>query len=346
MEAVKKQNVGFIMRPYSFFQSKNGHKPTSIETVVKGVAYSFGRGDNVARFGYSTFKEKLNVSRSSAARKVALMKNDPLFKVTRKGGACTEYEYTGEKDACGHIRSEYFFYTAQFKIYGVERCLKYTEIDVLSLIYTHTLSEKGFYEGSLRDISKIINRSEESVMRSIFTLFNARLISRPVRGVNKRGKSRFYASLERLRKTKCKEDKKVRAGIAQKKPLPNAVVDVNAQTDFKAYYERLRERAQLLALHNEEKANKMPRFVDVSKRLRIIEIESMRADLEGDLRRVQALRDEKDHLSTERAVLLSKIGLTVDELKAEHFCKCKKCFDTGHVPGGAQCDCWKAGGAL
>ena len=346
MEAVKKQNVGFIMRPYSFFQSKNGHKPTSIETVVKGVAYSFGRGDNVARFGYSTFKEKLNVSRSSAARKVALMKNDPLFKVTRKGGACTEYEYTGDKDACGHIRSEYFFFTTKFKIYGTERVLTNAEIDVLSLIYTHTLSKQGYYEGSMRAISETINISEKTVLRSIFALFNADLISRPVRGVNGREMSRFCANLKLLRKTKRAEQKKAKAAIVQEKPLPKAILDVNAQTDFKAYYERLRERAQLLALHNEEKANKIPRFVDVSKRLRIIEIETARAERENDLQRGQALRDEKTRLNAARAAILSKIGLTVDELEAKHFYKCKKCFDTGHVPGGAQCDCWKAGGAL
>lgn len=345
MEAAKKQNLGFIMRPYSFFQSKNGHKPTSKETLVKGVAYSFGRGDNVARFGYSTFKEKLNVSRSSAARKVALMKNDPLFKVTRKGGACTEYEYTGEKDACGHIRSEYFFFTTKFKIYGAERVLTNAEIDVLSLIYTHTLSKQGFYEGSMRAISETINISEKTVLRSIFALFNADLISRPVRGVNGREMSRFCANLKLLRKTKRAEQKKAKATV-QEKTLPKSIVDANARDEIKAYYDRARDRAQSLALHNEEKANKIPRFTDVSKRLRMIELESARAELEGDSKRVQALRAEKECLSTERAVLLSKIGLTEDELKATHFCRCKKCSDTGYTLNGTRCDCWKAGGAL
>lgn len=345
MEAVKKQNLGFIMRPYSFFQSKNGHKPTSKETLVKGVAYSFGRGDNVARFGYSTFKEKLNVSRSSAARKVAIMKNDPLFKVTRKGGACTEYEYTGEKDACGHIRSEYFFFTTKFKIYGAERLLTNAEIDVLSLIYTHTLSKQGYYEGSMRAISETINISEKTVLRSIFALFNADLISRPVRGVNGSEMSRFCANLKLLRKTKRAEQKKSKAAV-QEKMQPKAIVDVNARDEIKAYYDRARDRAQRLALHNEEKANKIPRFKDVSKRLRMIELESARAELEGNSKRVQALWDEKASLNAERALILSKIGLTMDELKADHFCKCKKCLDTGHTLNGAQCDCWKAGGAL
>ncbi len=346
MEAAKKQNLGFIMRPYSFFQSKNGHKPTSKETLVKGVAYSFGRGDNVARFGYSTFKEKLNVSRSSAARKVALMKNDPLFKVTRKGGACTEYEYTGEKDACGHIRSEYFFFTTKFKIYGVERLLTCAEIDVLSLIYTHTLSKQQYYEGSLRAISETLNIAEKTVMCSIFALFNADLISRPVRGVNGSEMSRFCANLKLLRKTKRAEQKKAKAADVQEKPLPKAIVDVNARAEIKAYYDKARERAQLLALHNEEKAKKIPQFTDVSTRLRVIELESARAELEGDSKRVQALFDEKARLNAARAAILSKIGLTVDEIEAKHFCKCKKCFDTGYTPSGAQCDCWKAGGVL
>ena len=346
MEAAKKQNLGFIMRPYSFFQSKNGHKPTSKETLVKGVAYSFGRGDNVARFGYSTFKEKLNVSRSSAARKVAIMKNDPLFKVTRKGGSCTEYEYTGEKDACGHIRSEYFFFTTKFKIYGVERLLTCAEIDVLSLIYTHTLSKQGYYEGSLRAISETINNGKETVRLAIAVLFNADLISRPIKGVNGSGKSRFCANLKLLRKTKRAQKKKIKAATVQEKPLPKAIADANARADIKAYYDKARERAQRLALHNEEKAKKIPRFTDVSKRLRMIELECARAELEGDSKRVQKLLDEKVRLHGEREAILSKIGLTADELEAKHFCKCKKCFDTGYTPGGAQCDCYKAGDAL
>lgn len=346
MEAAKKQNAGFIMRPYSFFQSKNGHKPTSKETLVKGVAYSFGRGDNVARFGYSTFKEKLNVSRSSAARKVAIMKNDPLFKVTRKGGACTEYEYTGDKDACGHIRSEYYFFTTKFKIYGVDRFLTNAEIDVLSLIYTHTLSKQEYYEGSLRAISETLNVAEKTVMRAIFALFNADLISRPVKGVNGREMSRFCANLKLLRKTKRAELKKAKAETVQEKPLPKAILDANARSEIKAYYDKSRERAQLLALHNEEKAKKIPQFRDVSTRLRMIEIECARAELEGDQKRVQALFEEKERLNAQSAAILSKIGLTLDELEAKHFSKCKKCFDTGFMPGGVQCDCWKAGGTL
>lgn len=348
MEAAKKQNLGFIMRPYSFFQSKNGHKPTSKETLVKGVAYSFGRGDNVARFGYSTFKDKLNVSRSSVARKVKILKDDPLFTVTRTGGRCTEYGYAGEEKAVAHIRSEYFFFTTKFKIYGVDRLLTNAEIDVLSLIYTDTLSEQGYYKGSLRAISGILNVSEEIVARSIFALFNADLIFRPVRGVNSREKSRFVANLKLLRKTKRKEEKKTKAlsSPVQEKPLPKAVIDANARSEIKAYYDKARERAQLLALHNEEKANKIPQFTDVSRRLREIEREIAFAEIKGELQCVQTLTQEKARLNVAREAILSKIGLTVDELEAKHFSKCKKCYDTGYTPQGTQCDCYKAGGGL
>ena len=89
MNATAKQNVGFIMRPYSFFQSKNGHKRTSLETWIRGIAYSFGRDEHVARWGYKKFCEKLGVSRSTVARKVKPMKDDPNFHVEREGGKCS-----------------------------------------------------------------------------------------------------------------------------------------------------------------------------------------------------------------------------------------------------------------
>lgn len=346
MAAVAKQNAGFIMRPYSFFQSKNGHKPTSKETLVKGVAYSFGRGDNVARFGYGAFKEKLNVSRSSAARKVALMKSDPLFKVTRKGGCCTEYAYTGEKDACGHIRSEYYFFTSKFDIKGVERLLTNAEIDVLSLIYTHTLSKQGYYEGSLHAISATLNVAEKTVARAILELFKADLISRPIKGVNKYGKSRFCANLKILRKRARAEKKKAKAANVQAQAVTKEIDAANARAEIKAYYDRLRERAHSLALHNQERANTLPQFVETSRRLRAIELEAARAELKGDAKRLQTLSEEREHLQAKQKKILATIGLTLDELNAEYYYRCKKCGDTGHKPNGAQCDCYKAGGAL
>lgn len=55
-----------------------------------------------------------------------------------------------------------------------------------------------------------------------------------------------------------------------------------------------------------------------------------------------ALLDEKRKLLETRRALLVKIGLTEKDL-APKF-SCEKCSDTGFLPGGKACDCYKNAG--
>lgn len=55
-----------------------------------------------------------------------------------------------------------------------------------------------------------------------------------------------------------------------------------------------------------------------------------------------ALLDEKRKLLETRRALLVKIGLTEKDLVPKY--SCEKCSDTGFLPGGKACDCYKNAG--
>nr|DAW75008.1 MAG TPA: DNA replication protein DnaC [Inoviridae sp.] len=55
-----------------------------------------------------------------------------------------------------------------------------------------------------------------------------------------------------------------------------------------------------------------------------------------------ALLKKKEALQKERKEILKTLGITEKQLLPQY--KCKKCSDTGFLPSGAACDCYKAEG--
>ena len=114
--ATGKLNKGnYFLRPYSVFKNVDGRKPSYVETVLKGVVFSFTRSKRSCNYGYKHFTERLHVSKSSVARKVGLIKEDKNFNVERKGGKCSSYTYKGDVSSAFIITPD-FFLTTEFAI--------------------------------------------------------------------------------------------------------------------------------------------------------------------------------------------------------------------------------------
>ncbi len=119
-----------------------------------------------------------------------------------------------------------------------------------------------------------------------------------------------------------------------------AIEAVNAKSDRERYYSLLREKAQVLADKNLEKANKNAEFKQINGALSKMEIALAKAEV-FEPNKLPALKKEKSELLARRKEVLASMQLNESDLTPKF--SCKKCSDTGFLPSGKACDCYKNG---
>ena len=119
----------------------------------------------------------------------------------------------------------------------------------------------------------------------------------------------------------------------------NPAIDaVNAKADRERYYALLREKAQTRVDKVLAKANGNVRFKEVGAELSMMEIALAKAEV-FDPKKLPSLQEKKNALLAERKELLAGMGLHEEDLSLQFTCK--KCSDTGFLPSGKACDCYK-----
>ncbi len=130
-----------------------------------------------------------------------------------------------------------------------------------------------------------------------------------------------------------------KTGAGTKSSFVNPSIEaVNAKSARERYYAILREKAQALADRRTAKANENPRFKEISTQLSKMEIALAKAEI-FEPQKLDALKNEKNALLTERKSILSALGINEAELSPQYVCK--KCSDTGFMKNGISCTCYK-----
>lgn len=125
------------------------------------------------------------------------------------------------------------------------------------------------------------------------------------------------------------------AGAAE---LPEAVKAANARADRESWYARRRAAAEAKAEAALERARKIPEYREIEKKLRVLEIELAKAELNApDL--VEKTIRTKEILTKDMDAVLSVEGIDRSSFLPDY--SCKKCQDTGFLPDGRQCDCYE-----
>ncbi len=113
---------------------------------------------------------------------------------------------------------------------------------------------------------------------------------------------------------------------------------INAKSDRERYYALLREKAQTKAERFLSKANGNARFKEITAELSKMEISLAKAEVFKPSA-LPDLTEQKRNLLTERKAILTELGIREQELQPQYTCK--KCSDTGFLPNGAACNCYK-----
>ncbi|MBO5412643.1 MAG: DnaD domain protein [Clostridia bacterium] len=122
-------------------------------------------------------------------------------------------------------------------------------------------------------------------------------------------------------------------------PYQNAKLEaVNAKSDRERYYALLREKAQSRADKYLAKANGNARFKEITAKLSKMEIALAKAEVFEPVT-LPTLTKEKADLLSERKAILSVLG--IDEAQLSPQFSCPKCSDTGFLPSGKACNCYK-----
>jgi len=117
-----------------------------------------------------------------------------------------------------------------------------------------------------------------------------------------------------------------------------AIEAVNAKSDRERYYSLLREKAQTRAEKFIAEANANTRFKEITTELSKMEIALAKAEV-FEPTTLPALTQQKQSLLAERKTILSEMGIKETELMPQFVCG--KCSDTGFLPSGAACNCYK-----
>ncbi|MBQ2769567.1 MAG: DnaD domain protein [Clostridia bacterium] len=117
-----------------------------------------------------------------------------------------------------------------------------------------------------------------------------------------------------------------------------AIEAANAKADRERYYAILREKALTRAEKFVAKANANERFKEVVKELSKMEISLAKAEV-FDQSQLPDLQRQKEKLLLERKDILTALGIDEQQLLPQYACK--RCLDTGFLPEGTACNCYK-----
>lgn len=118
-----------------------------------------------------------------------------------------------------------------------------------------------------------------------------------------------------------------------------AVSAANARSDREKWYADRKNRAESRARAARDTAERVPVFLQAEQALRALDIEQAKAELKGNADTLQDICQKRQALNVARLHGLQLAGIAPDELTPRYFCS--KCNDSGFLPDGRACDCYR-----
>ena len=336
----EKLHSGFLRRAYSTFHRPGGGNVNRSEALLRGVAYSYSAAFSSFKGSYAELAERYNIGYATVARAVPKLSDLGDVDVLSRGSRGTEYKYSGAiAPNAPFIRTDNYLFFEKFEIDGKERELSNSEIDVLSLIKTHTTNKKkDHFDGSIADIAGILGLSARTVSRIVLRLLRAELIHRDGKGINLHKKSAFRANMKLFRYLDKKHNK-----TDETEPTNVSSVAVLAELQAQeraAYYKKMQET-------EDERVKKIERLIinysakgrEATEGLRRSVSQAEIYKFRGQEKQLAELNENCRKWKLIQIEALQALGYPADEL--ERRVRCRTCNDTGQRADGTSCECWK-----
>ena len=132
----------------------------------------------------------------------------------------------------------------------------------------------------------------------------------------------------------------IKAGVYRDK-VDERIASANAKSAREKWYADKRDRAERSALDYQELARKDARFAEIERRLAKMNLALAKAEIGGKTDEFEGLKAEQTELLNARLKVLDELGIYEWRLVPQY--ECKKCNDSGYLPSGKACDCYKGG---
>lgn len=289
--------------------------------------------DAVCRFTYDQLRVEFGYAKSTIARAIGCLKDAHVIERKERDVDGTEYIYVGTPHGAKSYVIPACFQTAQIKgkFDADYRPIKDSEVRVLCYLMTACKAPEAYRKTcktSYRKLARVLHLAESTVREALDELMSARLVFRAKHFKGKNGQllSRYQ----------------VNASLYEWKEWCTLEKPTKAQENVRreGYYKRLRDNAQEMVDFNLATLRaKSPRFREIERRLNNLTFPLAEAEY-YEKPNLPELQAKKAWLEAEKVKVILKYDLTPAELKAETFCNCPTCKDTGKTPSGERCTCY------
>lgn len=327
-------------------RSKMTFGAVNVLSLIRSISYD--RMHNLNQ-SYVDIAHTLGCGRTTVARAVSMIKKYALADITAsKLSSVYTFKFDKEKEHEDFYRAEYWFYTRtlHFKyvrrkddtvdVIEEDRKLRPSESRVLSIIYTYCTNEKTgtkSYSASMRELSAESGLSERSVKSAVAALIAARLIARKKKACGKLSRSTYTLvsrNFERLNKKQAQN--------SPQKAKYSEVEELDARAERESFYAKRRAEAEAEADKLKNHFFKNIKFSNLCKRESELTVALAKATV-FNMRERDTLKSEYEHVKKDKLAILAIEGYDLSDLEPDYYCK--KCSDTGFLPNGRACDCYK-----
>ena len=340
----------------AFAAQRGRRKISANEIFIQAQIDSYGAVEGFRSF----FTEKLSCGLATVSRVTSKLVAAGKITVERLPNGKTEYRSASAEEPAPFYRVYNFFLTHVFEFNFKEkkdergnvvkparsfsRRLTSSEVLVLSLIFTHSSNGKrksACFWSSNAKIADMLALSERQVERAIINLMASRLIFRHVRGQNRVRSSKFVANVKDIRALCTQYAPKKEAPQATEKPVPAYIADVDARASRDKFYAELKREAENKAeAYKRDFLAKAPSYATIERELRALCLPLAKAEL-YNLPTLEELQAKERALKAQAAELLQEYDVDARLFDAKAWARCHECGDTGTLPNGCTCDCWK-----
>lgn len=314
-------------------------KPSARSLLENIFSFTKNAGEKTsgARFTYNQVVEELGRGRSTVAQAFADLRESELIKKIDRDLDGTEYVYIGEPTSGKYYVYPLYLHTMEIYVDGAYRKLTTGEVHVLGYLSSECASPKnggnpqrggGRCTTSFKKLARELQYSVTAIRQAISALMKARLVYRPKRSKGVNGKKLSAYEVNTGLYLYKKYIKKQAKTLEEEKAIRTS------------YYAELREEAQRRAEKYMAIAKRNADFRENFARLNRMEIEFAKAELYAP-DKLPELEKQKALLQTKQKKALSKIGLTLEDIKCQ--CSCELCQDKGLLSNGKWCTCYPSG---
>ncbi len=315
---------GYIIQPYAFNRlTVKGRPITKAETVVLSAIYSMSVKGGKARYSYRTLSQKFRLAKSTVARCVGNLCKEGLISQDKSNRTAAEYAYVGPEVKKGALRGDAYLFSEKFtyKKGSLREDVTLTKAEIRIL---NKIMSVDSLEVSERQLAKMLNLSDRVVRSALDTLLHTDLIFRPEKGDCSARKSVLKANAKKLRALEGKYKKAKEGAGYEVVFVPKEVKDANEKAERETYYARKEqekqdriERINSLCRNNATYKAAQQAFFDARHRFDFVE-----------------MGRQEDVMNRIKAKIAANFPVKVT---------CDACNDTGELPDGTYCTCWKKG---